>query len=84
MAVIAQEHAQAAFGGGSGAQGGTLRGRVPFLFPASCFSLFSPRPPCPSCVRTLAHTNAFDLTGMASAQRLKHSTQTQSTTAHYV
>jgi len=28
--------------------------------------------------------NAFDLRGMASAQRLKHSTETQSTTANYV
>jgi len=28
--------------------------------------------------------NAFDLKGMASAQRLEHSTETQSTTAHYV
>ena len=28
--------------------------------------------------------NAFDLRGMASAQRLEHSTESQSTTAHYV
>jgi len=28
VAAIAQDHAQAAHGGGSGAEGGTLRGRV--------------------------------------------------------
>jgi len=46
------------------------------LFPDSCFSLFSPPPRCPSCVRTLARTNIFDVRDMASAQRLKHNTQT--------
>jgi len=39
---------------------------------------------CPAKRAVRCRLNAFDLRGMASAQRLKHSTETQGTTAHYV